>query len=163
MSEFSPRCCQKYLSYITGTSLYHFNCTLTIVNKLIRLASCDRMAGIGRRSFISGWNNYSRFSCSQSPIIRTSKMARYTSCHSSRDILYLFQHFLLKKATACRSVPRGCSYTRTLRDHDSTVDFGTAERCFYRIASIHQWWQLGHYGGRFHDRVIDFLGFNAGI
>ena len=71
-------CCQKYLSYITGTNLYYSSCTFSSIDKSTSLAPCNGMAGIGRRSFISGWNNHSRFGCSQSPIICTSKMARYT-------------------------------------------------------------------------------------
>ena len=136
---------------------------LSTVDNLIRLAPCDGMAGIGRRSFISGWNNRSRSSCSQSPIIRTSKMARYTSCDSSRDILYPLQYLLCKKATTCRRLSRGCAYPRTLRNYDSAVDFGTEERCSYRTASIYQRWQLDTMGVAFMIGLLTSLGSMLGF
>lgn len=65
VSEFSPRWCQKYLSYITGISHQRSNTMLDFVDTLNRLAPRDWMARICRRAIIPGRHNHPRLDCAQ--------------------------------------------------------------------------------------------------
>ena len=125
VSEFSPRWCQKYLSYITGMSLQRSNTMLDFVDTLNRLAPRDWMARICRRAVLLGRDNHPRLDCSQSRVLRTSKMAWYPACRSGRDILHHLQHFSGEKATTRRRIHPARSRHWTFRYRGPPLGFGT--------------------------------------